>query len=262
MTKYNLAAKIIILTTLFPQEALVSSFVHHQSTVINTLNLQHQEAILQTSRGPQRNASISAATDDGNNNNISNTKNLMGGSMGNGSSASLGEKVRTFTIGYIDSLTDDDDDDAQFTNTKQRRKRVVLDMTSGNPTFTYNVNLPIGGLTMETEMTSRIGLSVREVEESGILSETCLELDSLRYVSLEEEMIRRKGMECSESENGPIGSIQTLEQQEQGPEDRKGVVVTSVVRGSLAWEKGVRAGDILSATSATLGDVSFVDSFG
>ena len=33
-----------------------------------------------------------------------------------------------------------------------------------------------------------------------------------------------------------------------------GVVVSSVARGGLAWESGVRAGDVLTATSATLGD--------
>jgi hypothetical protein len=33
-----------------------------------------------------------------------------------------------------------------------------------------------------------------------------------------------------------------------------GVVVSSVARGGLAWKSGVRAGDILTATSATMGN--------
>jgi hypothetical protein len=32
-----------------------------------------------------------------------------------------------------------------------------------------------------------------------------------------------------------------------------GVVVSSVTRGGLAWQAGVRAGDVLAATSATIG---------
>jgi hypothetical protein len=185
----------------------------------------------------------------------------MGGG-GGGATASLGEKVRTLTIGYMDSLQEDDnedDTDAEFTSSssKQRRRRVVLDMSSGDPTFTYDVNLPISGLTMATELSNKIGISVRQVdEESGQLSETCLDLDLLRYVSSEEEMIRTKGIECSEGEAGPIGSIQRLDTGASATDAMKGVVVSSVVRGSLAWESGVRAGDILSATSATLGDVS------
>jgi C-terminal processing protease CtpA/Prc len=36
-----------------------------------------------------------------------------------------------------------------------------------------------------------------------------------------------------------------------------GIIVSSIKRGGLAWNLGIRAGDMLVATSATLGDVSY-----
>ena len=244
MANYNFAAKIILLAVLCPSpyQPLVSSFVPRPcSSPLHLETVSNNNAIVSLRKGQRRNASISA-TDDGN------SINALGGA------ASLGEKVRTLTIGYIDSLTDGEEDGVFGSQEgKKRRKRVVLDMSSGQPTFTYDVNLPISGVTLDTDVSNRIGISVRQMEESGGLSESCLDLDTLRYVTFEEEVMRNKDMECSEGEAGPDGSIQTFD---KATSNMSGVVVTSVIRGSLAWDSGVRAGDVLSATSATLGDVS------
>ena len=53
-----------------------------------------------------------------------------------------------------------------------------------------------------------------------------------------------------------LGSVQLLQNSalEMLDESFDGVVVSSVARGGLAWKSGVRAGDILTATSATMGN--------
>lgn len=65
-------------------------------------------------------------------------------------------------------------------------------------------------------------------------------------------------------EDGPVGSVQLLNLPVNfvlDPE-MKGIIVSRVVRGGVAWGAGVRSGDFLLATSATLGDVSdFCDLF-
>ena len=62
------------------------------------------------------------------------------------------------------------------------------------------------------------------------------------------------------STNTMIGSIQVLQNSAllMMQESFDGVVVSSVAMGGLAWEAGVRAGDVLTATSATMGNVSAV----
>jgi hypothetical protein len=99
----------------------------------------------------------------------------------------------------------------------------------------------------------KLGVSLREIK-GRTLSEYCLELDSLRYVSPEEEVVRNQKLDCSTGTEGSDGSIQVLD--EKIVDAASGIVVSSVVRGGLAWNLGIRAGDFLVATSATIGDVS------
>jgi hypothetical protein len=166
--------------------------------------------------------------------------------------ASLVEKVRTVKVSYInDELLEEHD----YKEKKAKKKRVVLDVIDGSQTLTfeYGVEMPIAGTLMRDK---RLALSLREVKD-GDLSESCLELDSLRYVSIEEEMVRNQKLECSTGGAGNDGSIQILDEKTL-IEGLSGVVVSSVGRGGVAWGLGIRAGDLLVATSATIGNVSSI----
>ena len=121
----------------------------------------------------------------------------------------------------------------------------------------------------EIAVTNSIGMSLRQVYSGRKLSELALDVDTLRFQSFVDELQGRRvdGEEATEGaaqqtdassvkEGGGIGSIQVLQTNvlEMLTETFDGVVVSSVARGGLAWESGVRAGDVLTATSATLGD--------
>ena len=178
--------------------------------------------------------------------------------------ASIGESVRTVKVAYIDSVDAEKDEfEQQQLETKaNRKKRVVLalaDDINEQLTFEYGVEIPI-------VTTKSVGISLREVNSVGELNEIALELDSLRYVSVEEEQMQKsKGMVMTIGEEGDEGTVQILDEDKFQLLDKSslmnsssgtGIVVSSVVRGGIAWELGVRAGDFLVATSATIGDVS------
>lgn len=166
---------------------------------------------------------------------------------------SLGDKVRTVKVAYIDDGQDEEEigiGEANRTMRANRKMRVVMDVKDGMQTFAYNVDLPI----VDIGTKNKTGLSLREVKE-GTVSENCLEIDFLRYVSLEQEVMRNQKKECTFGEMGNDGSIQTLNEEEVDG-GLNGIIVSSVVRGELAWDLGIRAGDMMVATSATIGDVS------
>jgi hypothetical protein len=178
--------------------------------------------------------------------------------------ASIGESVRTVKVAYIDAVDAEKDEfEQQQLETKaNRKKRVVLalaDDINEQLTFEYGVEIPI-------VTTKSVGISLREVDSQGELNEIALELDSLRYVSVEEEQMQKsKGTIMTIGEEGDEGTVQILDEDKFQLLDKSslmnsssgtGIVVSSVVRGGIAWELGVRAGDFLVATSATIGDVS------
>ncbi len=186
---------------------------------------------------------------------------------------SLGEKVRTVTVAYIDSMSYDDDaqgfiDDDEVAMAKEKKaaaaaagkRRVLLDAaTDGQLTFSYKAQIPITAAA--ATQASTVGMVLKEVN-NGIVSEMSLPLtnmNALRYVSNEEEIIQLQNSkkECTTDDKGEVGTIQIIN--EKCPSIRnvkQGIVVSSIERGSLAWDLGIRAGDMVVATSATVGDVS------
>jgi hypothetical protein len=169
----------------------------------------------------------------------------------------------------------------------KKKKRVVLDVKSGANnqtflTFDYQVDLPIGigivvgkqvvqqdstsGISSSSRsaVSSRVGLSLRQIQ-NGELSENSLDLDTLRYVSLEEMVMRQQKLKCFSfttedllTEDGAEKgySMQILNEKKIQDVVSSGIVVSSVEVGGIAWDLGIRAGDLLVATSATMGDVS------
>ena len=169
---------------------------------------------------------------------------------------SLGETVRTVKVAYIDAENDFDDEDDEedgIVEKAAKKRRVVLDVKNGSMLQNFQVDIPIAESGTSTSV-NKIGLSLRQIQD-GTLSETLVELDSLRYVSNEEEVIRNQKLNCSYGEQGEDGSIQILNEKESRSVV-DGVIVSSVRRGGAAWELGIRAGDVLVATSATIGEVS------
>lgn len=109
---------------------------------------------------------------------------------------------------------------------------------------------------------STVGMSLRQVYSGKRLSELALDVDTLRFQSFVDELQGRTVLEDDDvgslnTENDEsVGSIQVLQNSllEGFRESFDGVLVSSVVRGGLAWEAGIRAGDVLAGTSATIGN--------
>lgn len=114
----------------------------------------------------------------------------------------------------------------------------------------------------EIAVANTIGMSLRQVYIGRKLSELALDVDTLRFQSFVDELQGRRvdGEEVEEdagdsSSSATVGSVKVLQNSalETLTESFDGVVVSSVTIGGLAWKSGVRAGDVLTATSATLG---------
>jgi S1-C subfamily serine protease len=105
-------------------------------------------------------------------------------------------------------------------------------------------------------------MSLRQVTSGKRLSELALDVDTLRFQSFVDELQGRSvleevsGEDVAAEEGGLVGSIQVLQNSALDglKESFDGVLVSSVARGGLAWEAGVRAGDVLVGTSATIGN--------
>jgi len=143
---------------------------------------------------------------------------------------------------------------------KRRKRKVVVEQSTfgGGKTNTYDVTLPMIKAPSTDSTTQSLGLQIREINERGQISGSSLDLDSMRYQSVAEEVFRDMDVVTPDNveEDGPIGSVQVLNLPVNyvlDPE-MKGVIVSGVVRGSTSWNAGVRSGDFLIATSATLGD--------
>ena len=115
----------------------------------------------------------------------------------------------------------------------------------------------------EIALQNTVGMSLRQVYAGKRLSELALDVDTLRFQSFVDELQGRSVLD-SEGKNGEQnrnlsgGLVQVLQNSalEMVKDSFDGVMVSSVAKGGLAWEAGVRAGDVLIATSATIGSVS------
>ena len=124
----------------------------------------------------------------------------------------------------------------------------------------------------EIAVQNALGLSLRQVSPGRKLSELALDVDTLRFQTFVDELQGRTVLDDDAVVDGAVaeagasgqslqsdesvGSIQVLQNSllERYRDVFDGVVVSSVARGGLAWQAGVRAGDVLMGTSATLGN--------
>lgn len=264
MVRNESTTKLLLVTALqlsLVQEAV--SFISPSNThIIPACPCKRSQTVVQRRERKIRSAVSIYEDEDGKNN--------------NGDASMLKEKIKSGAA-YIDSaLTDtislmdtEDDTDAESL-VKVRKEKSVLDKSSGKASLIYDVVLPItesmtvsaDGSYIDGVVENKLGISLRQIEpkdafrEQVQISEQSLALDGLKYLSFEESDVLNKNMGSSYDEEGTAGSVQILDEGAIGStyDGKAGLIVSSVVRGSLAWEAGVRAGDLLMATSATIGD--------
>jgi hypothetical protein len=195
------------------------------------------------------------------------------------------EQERRFSSTGLLNLPDDDDEIVDALLAKKEERRVARQQSTRKPI--YQITLPIVSRVMvQPPMTtaadettaesssvangdrlaslvakgqdianaSTVGMSLRQVYSGRKLSELALDVDTLRFQSFVGELQGRDVPE-EEAEDYSLGSLQVLQNSvlKLVDESFDGVVVSSVTRGGLAWQAGVRAGDVLVATSATIG---------
>lgn len=185
------------------------------------------------------------------------------------------------------NIPDDNQDEVDALLAKKEERRVARIQRSRKLSPNYQLTLPISGSLVqparaanpdletlaslvakgqEIAVANTIGMSLRQVYSGRKLSELAMDVDTLRFQSFVDELQGRRvdGEETNGdaaevsmgTDASSLGSVQVLQNSalEMLKESFDGVVVSSVAQGGLAWKAGVRAGDILTATSATMGN--------
>jgi C-terminal processing protease CtpA/Prc len=156
------------------------------------------------------------------------------------SDSSLSDALSTVTSAAKDTISKAvvDEPDADEAEIALKKKRVK------NRMKIYKVSLPLASTYIEgNSKLLSIGLNLCQINKGRVFDRLNLNMDTLKFE------------EIASSQN--IEAIELMD--EQGLSRRvdskfQGIVVSSVVKGSSAWTAGVRAGDILHATSATMGN--------
>ena len=151
-----------------------------------------------------------------------------------------------------ESNATDQDDDPSFAKTSNTAasvsgagNAVILSRDVARQTITYEAAL---SLYSTTAMEQLLGMTLRQIDQRGQMSSVVLDLDTLQYVS---------ASTLSNSELGEQHDGDEKVMSEECNADFAGVVVYSVRTNGSAYKAGVRPGDFVLATSATIGDVSF-----
>ncbi len=161
----------------------------------------------------------------------------------------------------------EEEDIDEYEAKMERRKKALMERQASGRTINYEICIPIvegskiqpvEGVTAlapaDDMVSQQIGLSLREVAKGAVLSEYALDMDSLQSQTLVDEKIRDSKRSTPPTGAGSV-QLLTDAKREILDEDFSGLVVSSVVRGGLAWNAGVRVGDKLMASSATIGEV-------
>lgn len=127
-----------------------------------------------------------------------------------------------------------------------RRERVLRRQKDG----TFTIQLPV----------QQTGLSIGHVDKNGVLGSVELELDSLRMVNAAQASFEQSSTTSTRTTTLADGvdsmSISRIDKVPDNLKESKfsGCLVTAVDTAGAAFQQGVRAGDVLVATSATLGE--------
>lgn len=157
--------------------------------------------------------------------------------------------------GYLDSLSprtveeEEEEEEERFEYGPARTTKAVgsrISATDG----TYAVSLPISGVSASFDADlSFVGMSLRRVATGGALSSTAYSLDSQRMYDAEMVSANRRSVE-EEDENNRLLVLDDA----SVPAMFDGIVVSELFEGGKAYNAGVRVGDEIVATSATMGE--------
>ena len=153
---------------------------------------------------------------------------------GNNNVDVIGDALSSVTSSLSEVVSDMPDVDEEAIATK---KRLMEERTK-----TYSVTLPLVSSQLESKSSVlSIGMTLRQITKGRTLEDDVLNMDTLSTNS-------KTGQD---SEKVQYMDEASLLRRVDG--EFQGVVVASVLEGSSAWVAGVRAGDILKTTSATMG---------
>lgn len=158
---------------------------------------------------------------------------------------------------FADLLFQDNDDDVDQARLERRmqlrqQNAVAASKTTPN-TQTYRVTLPLASSSSAHVSAARaLGLHICEVRPGKRVSEVHMDLDSLETTRLPDcqasESASKMGSTVAASlSRGEIVRLVT-------DPSFSGLIVSFVDPASVAWEKGIRPGDVVHAMSATIGD--------
>ena len=156
----------------------------------------------------------------------------------------------TSTGVYLTNLVTDavqTDDDAEEIELAERRRKI--NERSGS----FRVTLPL--LQQDktvTQPSTLIGMTIRQFYTGRQISNQILNLDTFVIETISEE--RDTGVNGSSEETAAVDTISNAVMQERLAPNFSGVFVSSVSKGSPAWNAGIRPGDLLTSTAATFGD--------
>ena len=171
----------------------------------------------------------------------------------------------------VTAVSEDSDyvDEYEVEQAELTQRRAAAAREAARRRNQYEITVPIAKSTSTTSTTKQqmataasVGLTLRQITAGGQISSAALDFDSttlINNLSTEEEMdpTLREG----------DGSVEILGAMLDSDDDKTsmvesgsgngtaGVIVSSVVRDGAAWEAGVRPGDVILATSATVGQV-------
>lgn len=169
--------------------------------------------------------------------------------------------IRSVSAAYLDTLSlasisantdknDGEDEEESFTYGSSRTKDASA---VGGPMDTYTVSLPINGIMFSEKVLSFVGMSLRQVASGKEMTNMAYNVDSQRMVNSGVAAARTKRHNSIDSKN-KMFTLDDPEALALVPEKFEGIIVSELFEGGLAYDSGVRIGDALVATSATIGD--------
>jgi len=176
-------------------------------------------------RDTRRFVSSSAWTGSEFSNDRKNKKNMA-------TSGDIRSAMSNITASYMESMSMETDVEDQEVQERLDQRSKVNSAPGKSDTFRVSFDL-----------TEKLGFSLVQVSPGRKISNSNLDLDQFMGAeeATEDELALQQKMDWP-TVAGQVSS------------EFKGLLVSSVTQGSAAWEGGVRAGDVLTSASATLGD--------
>lgn len=173
-------------------------------------------------------------------------------------SSSLQAAVSNVTISYLDSLSVQAAEDDRTEAAAGARRERVLRRLGGSVGETYKITLPFSkhkAKAVSSSATKALGICIGQVAQGGsALSDYELDLDTLQIVDATQKSFESSGSASSQQDPQAVVRMDAVNVLPRADISGAALLVSSVVKDSLAWQQGVRPGDLLMATSATMGD--------